>query len=265
MNKPVTTKLILIAQITIDAGTQVRAAINEDVVAQYADAIDAGDTFPNVVTYHDGAKWFLADGFHRLLAVKRLDHETIRCEVHQGTRADALKYALSANYSHGLPRTNADKRKSAQIALTEWPKLSNRELARICAVSDMFIATVRKQLQGDCSSLHPETRIGADGKERKMPKKQSPKPATGKASDSKEETGGSSIQEATITPSKDADFREALGVGVSGARNWFASQVEDIAGAIIDDASDEQLAAAISQWEVELRKLRAAQKQRKAV
>jgi len=94
---------------------------------------------------------------------------------------------------------------------------------------------------------------------------ESPKPAAVKASESKEETGGHSIQEATITPSKDADFREALGVGVSGARNWFASQVEDIAGAIIDDASDEQLAAAISQWEVELRKLRAAQKQRKAV
>jgi hypothetical protein len=53
------------------------------------------------------------------------------------------------------------------LALAEWPKLSSRELAKICAVSDMFVGTVRDQLQTDCSS----TRKGADGKEGKLPTK----------------------------------------------------------------------------------------------
>jgi hypothetical protein len=66
------------------------------------------------------------------------------------------------------------KRRSVELALAEWPKLSDREIARVCAVSNNFVSEHRPQLSSDDSS--PEkpdnsTRIGHDGKERKMPTK----------------------------------------------------------------------------------------------
>ena len=60
---------------------------------------------------------------------------------------------------------------------------------------------------------------------------------------------------------KDEEFLHAI--GIPDAANFFASQVEDIAQAVRDDASDNQLALAVLQWEVELRKLRVEQKRRK--
>lgn len=68
--------------------------------------------------------------------------------------------------AHGQPRTNADKRRAVEIAIKEFPKLSSREIAKVCAVSDMFVGKVRPaEVQTVCTS----TRTGADGKERKMP------------------------------------------------------------------------------------------------
>ena len=58
-----------------------------------------------------------------------------------------------------------------ELALAEWPKLSDREIARICAVSHIMVADVRPGQLEDSSSLQPATRIGKDGKERKMPVK----------------------------------------------------------------------------------------------
>jgi hypothetical protein len=58
------------------------------------------------------------------------------------------------------------------LALSEWPKLSDRQIAEICAVSSEMVGDVRKkQLSESDSSPEPITRIGRDGKERKMPKR----------------------------------------------------------------------------------------------
>jgi hypothetical protein len=50
---------------------------------------------------------------------------------------DALLYSISSNAEHGLPRSNADKRKAVRLLLAdaEWGKWSDRESARRCQVS----------------------------------------------------------------------------------------------------------------------------------
>ena len=64
--------------------------------------------------------------------------------------------------------SSPDKRRSVELALAEWPKLSDRELARICAVDHAFVGKVRGELvtvtssTGEAPQL-PATRIGADG------------------------------------------------------------------------------------------------------
>lgn len=168
-----TTKAIKLSLIKLDAGTQSRAAINAEVVADYAERMTEGDKFPAVIVFHDGSDYFLADGFHRVLACERNKFKDVLADVRNGTREDALKFSLGANRSNGLRRTNADKRYAVELALKEFSDLSSNALAKLCGVSHTFVDSVRPQPATVASC---ETRKGADGKTRKMPAKRTGKP-----------------------------------------------------------------------------------------
>ncbi|HEV3448349.1 MAG TPA: hypothetical protein VG099_27180 [Gemmataceae bacterium] len=47
---------------------------------------------------------------------------------------------------HGLPRTNADKRKAVLLLLAdvEWSQWSDGQIARRCQVSQVFVSKLRK-------------------------------------------------------------------------------------------------------------------------
>jgi hypothetical protein len=55
---------------------------------------------------------------------------------------------VGANSTHGLRRTNADKRRAALTLLqdAEWQGWSNREIARQCGVTHAFVAKLRREL-----------------------------------------------------------------------------------------------------------------------
>ena len=161
------------SEMVVDAANeaQIRASINIDAVADYAEAMRGGIVFPPVTVFNDNNRYLLADGFHRVMAAARIGRETIEASVEHGTRSDALRFALTANVSHGLRRTNADKRKAIRIALTEWPRLSDRQIAETCAVGHPLVAEVRRQLEDSSSSSGAQTRIGADGRVRRLPQR----------------------------------------------------------------------------------------------
>ena len=132
----------------VQKGAQVREAINEATVAEYVERIESGVQFPPIIVFFDGNNYWIADGWHRLMAHEHSGCLTISAEVKLGGERDALQYALSANSAHGLPRTNADKRNAVEIALAdpEWSKLSTREIADLCAVSHNLVAEIRRGL-----------------------------------------------------------------------------------------------------------------------
>lgn len=137
-----------VADIRIDGGTQPRAAINEDAVRDYAERLQHGVEFPPVVVFHDGRDHWLADGFHRWHAHQASGMGDIRAEIRNGTRRDAVLYAVGSNAAHGLRRTNADKRCAVTILLrdSEWSEWSDAEIARRCGVSHPTVASVRREL-----------------------------------------------------------------------------------------------------------------------
>lgn len=141
---------IEIKRIAMNAGTQSREAINEEAVSDYFEVLEDEGDLPPVVVYFDGLDYYLADGFHRILAYKRAEREYIDADVKGGTSRDAIKYALQANAEHGLRRTSADKRKAVNMALddAEWGKLTAREIARLCKVSHTFVNNVLKDRKG---------------------------------------------------------------------------------------------------------------------
>lgn len=115
--------------ITFDAGTQVREAISEQLVAAYGDCMAKGDRFPPVVLFHDGNQYYMADGFHRGLASQRLGSAEIEADVRPGTKVDALWFALGANRKNGERLKSSDLRHAVLLAFQTWPDRSARELA----------------------------------------------------------------------------------------------------------------------------------------
>jgi hypothetical protein len=138
-------KLLEIAKIRIDGGTQCRAEINQPKVNEYAELVESGVSFPAVRVFFDGLDYWLADGFHRYHAHRQAGHGSINADIEKGIARDALLYAIGANAEHGMPRTNADKRKAVQIMLDdfEWQDWSNAEISRHCKVSISLVAGMR--------------------------------------------------------------------------------------------------------------------------
>lgn len=142
--------LLAIDHIRTDGGTQSRAQINWLTVTDYAADIAEGAAFPPVVVYFDGADYWLADGFHRLEAHKRLGLVEIDADVKQGTRRDAILHSVKANAIHGLRRTNEDKRRAVTLLLEdeEWREWNNYKIARQCGVDEKTVRNIRESIYG---------------------------------------------------------------------------------------------------------------------
>ena len=163
--------MIRISDIRIDGGTQSRTEINEQTVAEYAEAMaDPNTVFPPVVVYFDGQDYWLADGFHRIAAWQRIGREEIPADIRDGDRRMAILHSVASNSAHGLRRTNADKRHAVTILLEdpEWGCWSDREIARQCAVDHKTVAKVRADLTEDFPSDNARTYITKHGTEARM-------------------------------------------------------------------------------------------------
>lgn len=161
---------LVLARLRMDGGTQSRAQIDSGTVAEYAEAMRAGAKFPAIVVFHDGEENWLADGFHRVHALRETGADVIVADVRQGTRRDAILYSVGANGAHGLRRTNADKRRAVETLLRdeEWRTKSDRWIAEACGVGNKFVGDRRRELCTEHSS-ESEPRVGQDGKTRRVP------------------------------------------------------------------------------------------------
>lgn len=140
-------------------GLQARVATCEETVADYAEKIAAGVEFPPVVVFNDGRGFYLADGFHRVLASQRAGKVDVAADIRKGTPADARWFSSGCNVTHGLRRTNADKRRAVEIALSLKPGNSDRAIADHCGVGHSLVSSMRQVSE---SATCP--RMGQDGK-----------------------------------------------------------------------------------------------------
>jgi ParB-like nuclease domain len=129
-------------------GTQTRAELNQTVIAEYAEAYEQGIELPPIDVYYDDMVYWLADGFHRVRALQQIGRDTVPANVHHGSQREALVSALGANETHGLRRTNADRRQAVMIMLNdpEWSGWANTEIARQCHVSEYLVRTIRSEI-----------------------------------------------------------------------------------------------------------------------
>lgn len=146
------------------------------VVAEYAEAMERGDRFPPIIVFYDRKRniYFVADGFHRLLAhLRARTNDRIQAEMRLGTEQDALWFSVTANTVHGLQRTGDDKRRAVELALLHpnGKSLSDRKIADHVDVSHPMVQRIRKSLE-DAGKLEKcDFRIGADGRTYKINRK----------------------------------------------------------------------------------------------
>jgi transposase-like protein len=105
--------------------------------------------FPPITVFWDGTKNWLADGFHRYRAHQKIEAVTIRAQVLEGTLKDAILHSVGANATHGLRRSNEDKRRAVRTLLddVEWQQWSESEIAKRCGVSRGLVSGVKKELE----------------------------------------------------------------------------------------------------------------------
>ncbi|NOZ19566.1 MAG: hypothetical protein GXP25_00595 [Planctomycetes bacterium] len=145
-----------------------RGSVNDEVVAEYADLYRQDEILPPVTVFFDGATYWLADGFHRYWATRKIGRDVIAAEIRPGTQRDAILHSVGANAAHGLRRTNADKRKAVLTLLEDeqWSTWSDREIARRCGVGHELVGRQRAILDESTSMesgdrartfVHPKT------------------------------------------------------------------------------------------------------------
>lgn len=149
----------------IKKGSQIREKLNEETIQRYADHLSNGGIFPAITVFFDGSDYWLGDGWHRVVAHNRIGLLTILEQVELGGEREAFLYALSANSEHGLPRTNADKRRAVEMALAdaELAKLSTRKIAELCAVSNALVSEVQ-------NGITPEIKTTKNKENNNLPK-----------------------------------------------------------------------------------------------
>ena len=92
----------------LDLSLQTRAGTDADTINNYAEAMADGAQFPDVTVFTDGETYWLADGFHRVLAAKSNGKASISADVRKGTEDDAVVFGGTANNKQGKRPTMAD-------------------------------------------------------------------------------------------------------------------------------------------------------------
>lgn len=196
-------KIVELNKVRIDGGTQSRASINTDTVAEYAAVLQGGGTLPALDVFYDGAEYWLADGFHRWHAYQSSEIEKGHCEVRSGTLRDAVLFSVGANAKHGLRRSNDDKRKSVGMLLddAEWVARSDVWIAEQCGVSDKTVAGLRIEREHGSeirTSSPTKTRTGRNGVKQPAKRKNRQPKAT-------QTTGTTPVAEEPVEPNESTE------------------------------------------------------------
>jgi hypothetical protein len=145
-----------------DCGAQMRVEMRPETVNDYANDMLDGAVFPPIIVFHDGCDFWLADGFHRVEAGRKIDRETIVAEIREGSARDAILHGIGSNAAHGLRRTQADKRRAVERLLKdpEWARWSDRKIAEVARVDHKTVGTIRRDLAGEFPTTTAKAKSG---------------------------------------------------------------------------------------------------------
>jgi hypothetical protein len=155
------TEKVFIQSLTLDERFQSREKIDVEAIKDYARAYEESpEAMPAIDVFLIADALIVADGFHRVQAAKQAGLKEINANIRERTEDDesAVLYAASANATHGVRRTHADKQRQVRMVLGVKPEWSDRQIARHTGTSNTFVGQVRKALTVNVDSETQERR-----------------------------------------------------------------------------------------------------------
>ena len=123
-------KLLKIDEVTFKNELYPRTGVTYITVGNYTEKMRVGEKFPPIVVGKIGKELILVDGYHRLLATKRLEQEYIKAVVKSyDSMKDIFKDAIELNSRHGIQFTASDNVK--MLATLEDMEFTPFEIAGI--------------------------------------------------------------------------------------------------------------------------------------
>lgn len=129
---------LTLGEIVIADDVNIRARIRDDMVDRYSENFAE---LPPIHVFDTGTEKVLADGLHRLTAARRLGRKSIEADVHRGSHADALVYAVRSNARHGAPLTT-EERDHAVVMLKERIGWNQSEIAKALGIGQPRVSTI---------------------------------------------------------------------------------------------------------------------------
>ena len=141
-----------LSRLVKDRDIQIRTKIEPIKVREYEEIISEHghmaplDVFVPSLDEIGTAPLLLADGFHRSSAYENLGKDKAPMEFHVGGKSEALRFAIAKNARNGLPLTNADKRRAADLAVADpvMGKMTDSAIAKLIGTSVTLVNNCRR-------------------------------------------------------------------------------------------------------------------------
>jgi hypothetical protein len=125
---------------------------------------ELGDTLPPIVVQRSSMR--VVDGMHRLRAAQLRGQHQVDVHFFDGGDDDAYLHAITANITHGLPLSMADRKHAATHLLRRYPHWSDRAVAKAAGLSGKTVGVLRRELIDELPV--GATRLGRDGRVRRV-------------------------------------------------------------------------------------------------
>ncbi|GAB3433156.1 hypothetical protein [Flindersiella endophytica] len=123
---------------------------------------ESDDELPPITVHRPTMR--VIDGMHRVRAALLNGKSVIQARLLDCDEEVAFVLAVTANITHGLPLSQADRRAAAARFIAVHPNWSDRAVAASTGLSDKTVARIRDSLIPETSQSN--TRLGRDGRRR---------------------------------------------------------------------------------------------------
>jgi ParB-like chromosome segregation protein Spo0J len=106
------------------------------------------------------------DGMHRLRAAKLRGDDKIEVCFFDGTEQEAFVLAVTANTTHGLPLSLADRTLATERMIASQPTWSDRAIAAAVGLGARTVGNIRRRMQDETRVEQVRVRTGRDGRVR---------------------------------------------------------------------------------------------------
>jgi hypothetical protein len=118
------------------------------------------DDLPPILVHRPTMR--VIDGMHRLRAAQLQGRSHLSVQFFDGDDTAAFLRAVSANITHGLPLSLADRQAAAMRVVRVYPQWSDRAVARAVGLSGKTVGVLRREATEEVPQLNK--RLGQDGR-----------------------------------------------------------------------------------------------------